>query len=106
MNLLQLIFYSPIIISVLAILVFVVAWLTARQRRLVRFSGFLRKVFGWAFITGLTTFLVVFILSMVINSAQGPLAAIFVYGPLAFTVGALIGLGLWLATLRQVQPHA
>jgi hypothetical protein len=92
----QFTFFSPIVASFLAVLAFVCVRLINSGAPPAAFSRFVRIVFGWALGLGAAAFAVSLLLAFMAGASTGPLGAIFVFGPVGFTLGTIIGVSLWL----------
>ena len=91
MNVIGLVFYSPVIVSLLLISVYIFL----RQRYRWPLGRFLRYVFLGGVIGFIVAFVYVWHLTALSNSPQGPLA-LFWYGPLAISIGELEGFALYI----------
>jgi di/tricarboxylate transporter len=67
------------------------------------FGGYMGAVLAWALAAAVTTAIAIFMLSIAYNSGNGPLA-IFVFGPLAFAIGAVVGALLWRRKVVKPSP--
>src|SRR3989344_5526038 len=91
----QLIFCSPIAATLFAVVIFMLVRLSNRNTSPGAFSLFLKIVLGWALGLGVAAFAVSLFYSKMVGASTGPLGAIFVFGPLGFTVGVIIGTVQW-----------
>jgi hypothetical protein len=97
----QFIFWSPIAVTLFAVGVFAWTRLTKRSATTIAFSLFVKTVLGWAFGLGAAAFTASLIYSKIVGASTGPLGAIFFFGPLGFTLGVIVGLGLWCFRRRK-----
>jgi hypothetical protein len=96
-----LIFQSPLYASLFAIVVYVLIRFKTNNGEAPSFLRFGLKVFGIAAALGAVGFVLMFAYCMRINSGNCPLAAIFITGPLGFTVGTILGLILWVRNVTK-----
>ena len=92
---LYLISTSPIYAALLSLVVYLYVRFKIKIVEAPSFFRFLVSVFGLAFLLGAIGFFLMFAYCMHINSGNCPLAAIFVTGPLGFSLGAVLGLIRW-----------
>jgi NhaP-type Na+/H+ or K+/H+ antiporter len=91
MNLIRLVVYSPVIVSLLLIFVFIFL----RQRYRWALGDFFQYIFLGGVIGFIVAIVYVWHLTSLYNSPQGPLA-LFWYGPLAISIGELEGFVLYI----------
>jgi hypothetical protein len=96
MNLIRLVAYSPIIVSVLLIFIYLII----RQRYRWAFGDFFQYIIFGGVVSFVCTFVLIMSLTFYYHWDQGPLS-LFWYGPLAFSLGELAGFGLYLWVLRN-----
>lgn len=96
MNLYYLIVYSPVIVGLLLIFVYIIL----RQRYQIPFGTFLKYILSGGIVFFVCTFIYIMCLTFLYNSPQGPLT-IPIYRPLAFSLGELAGFALFLWALRK-----
>ena len=98
-TILRIIFFSPIAVLVI---IFGIFYLLRRQYDLkISFSDCIGTCFKWGVVAAGAS-LIVFIVWMVWTSVQtktdlgqAPLAWIFGVGPVSFTIGTVVGFGIW-----------
>ena len=97
----QLTFWSPVAAVFAAGVAFLWMRLGKRRGAPVAFPAFARYVFGWALTAGAGAFVAALLFGIVTDASTGPLGALFVFGPIGFTVGAIVGVGRCLATWHR-----
>lgn len=95
------IIFSPLIaITTSLITFFLTAFLLKRKKREI-FKEYLSLSFTWAVYGVGIAFVIIFVLTAIYKSPQGPLGFI-IDGPLGLSTGILVGTGLWVK--QEYQP--
>ena len=92
--------FSSMVVAVLSLLSWVVAFLVARfvwQSLTEPDNGFVSSVFLWACVLGGIGFAAGFFGPLILapDANQGPLLGIFITGPLGFLLGGIVGAIRW-----------